>query len=126
GSLKDGSKTTMNQRSTFSSRTASDSRARLVANFEESLANPGVTTPLDEDVSYIDLGNCDQKCRYCGCLFWYTERLKGAKYDGKPEYHLFDDSVNKGRGPYVLKVSGQIYHWIGSLCSEEGHDPRFL
>ncbi|GKF93369.1 hypothetical protein Tco_0280088, partial [Tanacetum coccineum] len=37
-----------------------------------------------------------------------------------------DDSVNKGRGPYVFKVSGQIYHWIGSLCPEEGHDPRFL
>ncbi|GJT67444.1 hypothetical protein Tco_1018924 [Tanacetum coccineum] len=45
GSLKDGSKTAANQRSTFSSRTASDSRPRLVANSEESLANPGVTTP---------------------------------------------------------------------------------
>ncbi|GJY61332.1 hypothetical protein Tco_0461989 [Tanacetum coccineum] len=44
-SLKDGSKTAANQRSTFSSQTASDSRARLVANSEESLANPGVTTP---------------------------------------------------------------------------------
>ncbi|GJV82619.1 DNA helicase, partial [Tanacetum coccineum] len=31
-----------------------------------------------------------------------------------------DDSVNRGRGPYVFKVSGQIYHWIGSLCPEEG------
>ncbi|GKC80298.1 DNA helicase [Tanacetum coccineum] len=29
-----------------------------------------------------------------------------------------DDSVNKGRGPYVFKISGQIYHWIGSLCPE--------
>ncbi|GKA16158.1 hypothetical protein Tco_0695905 [Tanacetum coccineum] len=37
-----------------------------------------------------------------------------------------DDSVNRGRGPYVFKVSGQIYHWIGSLCPEEGHHPRFL
>nr|GEV94036.1 retrovirus-related Pol polyprotein from transposon TNT 1-94 [Tanacetum cinerariifolium] len=45
GSLKDGSKTAANQRSTFSSRTAGDSRARLVANSEESLVNPGVTTP---------------------------------------------------------------------------------
>nr|GFA02595.1 DNA helicase [Tanacetum cinerariifolium] len=79
GSLKDGSKTAANQHSTFSNRTAGDSRARLVANSEESLANPGVTTPPAEDVSYIDLGNCDQKCRYCGCLFWYAERLKGAK-----------------------------------------------
>ncbi|GJZ07058.1 DNA helicase [Tanacetum coccineum] len=31
-----------------------------------------------------------------------------------------DDSINKGRRPYVFKVSGQIYHWIGSLCPEEG------
>ncbi|GKD91283.1 hypothetical protein Tco_1366790 [Tanacetum coccineum] len=37
-----------------------------------------------------------------------------------------DDSVNKGKGPYVFKISGQIYHWIGSLYLEEGHHPRFL
>ncbi|GJY04697.1 hypothetical protein Tco_0370637 [Tanacetum coccineum] len=88
GSMKDGSKTDVNQRSTFSSRTTSNPHAWLVANSEDSLANPVVTTPPDEDMSYIDLGNCDQKCRYCGCLFWYAERLKGAKYDGQPKYHL--------------------------------------
>ncbi|GJX60495.1 DNA helicase [Tanacetum coccineum] len=37
-----------------------------------------------------------------------------------------DHSVNKRRGPYVFKISGQIYHWIGSLCPEEGHHPCFL
>ncbi|GKE29451.1 DNA helicase, partial [Tanacetum coccineum] len=37
-----------------------------------------------------------------------------------------DDSVNKGMRPYVFKISGQIYHWIGSLCLEEDHHPRFL
>ncbi|GJU93579.1 DNA helicase [Tanacetum coccineum] len=37
-----------------------------------------------------------------------------------------DDSVNNGNGPYVFKASGQIYHWIGSFCPEEGHHPRFL
>nr|GEX98463.1 helitron helicase-like domain-containing protein [Tanacetum cinerariifolium] len=171
--LKDGFKIVVNQRSTFSSRTAGDSCARLVTNSKESLANPGVTTPPAEDVSCIDLGNCDQKCHYCGCLFWYAEWLKGAKYEGQPEYHLccrggkfympqapvpplfirkllknihfiehiraynqmvamtsfgakFDDSVNKGRGPYVFKVSRQICHWIGSLCPEEGYDPRLF
>nr|GEZ50803.1 DNA helicase [Tanacetum cinerariifolium] len=35
-------------------------------------------------------------------------------------------SVNKGRGPYVFKISGQIYHWIGSLFPKEGHHLRFL
>ncbi|GKA66086.1 DNA helicase [Tanacetum coccineum] len=36
--------------------------------------NQGDTT------SYIDLGDCDQECRHCGCLFWYNERLKGNDY----------------------------------------------
>ncbi|GJR16320.1 hypothetical protein Tco_0798972 [Tanacetum coccineum] len=37
-----------------------------------------------------------------------------------------DESINAGRGPYVFKVSGQIYHWIGSLCLPPGEAPRFL
>ncbi|GKB23122.1 DNA helicase [Tanacetum coccineum] len=37
-----------------------------------------------------------------------------------------DESINNGRGPYVFKVSGQVYHWIGSLCPLLGEQPRFL
>ncbi|GJU24313.1 DNA helicase [Tanacetum coccineum] len=37
-----------------------------------------------------------------------------------------DDSINIGRGPYVFKISGQLYHWLGSLCPAEGDPPRFL
>ncbi|KAL3646110.1 hypothetical protein CASFOL_011290 [Castilleja foliolosa] len=37
-----------------------------------------------------------------------------------------DEAVNDGRGPYVFKVSGQISHWIGSLCPPENQRPRFL
>ncbi|GJV74120.1 hypothetical protein Tco_1494115 [Tanacetum coccineum] len=37
-----------------------------------------------------------------------------------------DELVNKGKGPCVFKISGQIYHWIGSLFPEEGHHLRFL
>lgn len=37
-----------------------------------------------------------------------------------------DKSVNAGRGPYVFKVSGQIYHWIGSLYPFGDDAPRFL
>ncbi|GJY09513.1 hypothetical protein Tco_0377698 [Tanacetum coccineum] len=33
-----------------------------------------------------------------------------------------DDLINIGRGPYVFKISGQLYHWLGSLCPAEG-DP---
>ncbi|PWA92417.1 hypothetical protein CTI12_AA080580 [Artemisia annua] len=35
-----------------------------------------------------------------------------------------DESVNVGRGPYVFKVSGQIYHQIGRLCPVFGQTPR--
>ncbi|PWA94498.1 helitron helicase-like domain-containing protein [Artemisia annua] len=37
-----------------------------------------------------------------------------------------DESVNVGRGPYVIKVSGQIYHRIGRFCPLPGESPRFL
>nr|GEW84695.1 helitron helicase-like domain-containing protein [Tanacetum cinerariifolium] len=123
--------------------------------------------------SYIDLGDCDQQCRHCGCLFWYNERIRNNNCGRRVEYHLcceggkiymrptpdlpvfiqqfltnshfmehiraynqmfamtsfgakVDDTVNNGKGPYVFKVSGQIYHLIGSLCPEEGHHSRFL
>ncbi|GJX91672.1 hypothetical protein Tco_0344998 [Tanacetum coccineum] len=37
-----------------------------------------------------------------------------------------DSSINNGRGPYVFRISGQNYHWIGSMCLDEGNPPRFL
>ncbi|XP_021980536.1 uncharacterized protein LOC110876681 [Helianthus annuus] len=37
-----------------------------------------------------------------------------------------DDTINHSAGPYVFKVSGQISHWIGSLCPSAGEKPRFL
>ncbi|GKB39296.1 DNA helicase [Tanacetum coccineum] len=37
-----------------------------------------------------------------------------------------DTSINNGRGPYVFRIAGQIYHWIGSMCPAEGDMPRFL
>nr|GEX52641.1 helitron helicase-like domain-containing protein [Tanacetum cinerariifolium] len=38
----------------------------------------------------------------------------------------FNESVNRGMGPCVFKISGQIYHWIRSLCQEDGDHSRFL
>nr|GEU85361.1 DNA helicase [Tanacetum cinerariifolium] len=35
-----------------------------------------------------------------------------------------DNYVNRRRGPYVFKISGQIYHWIGFLCPKLGNPPR--
>ncbi|PWA98889.1 DNA helicase [Artemisia annua] len=37
-----------------------------------------------------------------------------------------DESVNTGTGPYVFKISGQIYHRIGRLCPDRDKPPRFL
>ncbi|PWA65205.1 helitron helicase-like domain-containing protein [Artemisia annua] len=37
-----------------------------------------------------------------------------------------DNSINTGRGPYIFKVSGKIYHWIGSMCPELNKEPKFL
>ncbi|KAL3654414.1 hypothetical protein CASFOL_004095 [Castilleja foliolosa] len=37
-----------------------------------------------------------------------------------------DDIVNDGFGPYVFKVSGQVSHWIGSICPSDNDRPRFL
>ncbi|KAL6572226.1 hypothetical protein OROMI_013184 [Orobanche minor] len=36
-----------------------------------------------------------------------------------------DTSVNKGRGPYVLKIQGANYHRIGSLLPQSGSYPKF-
>ncbi|GJW17068.1 DNA helicase [Tanacetum coccineum] len=37
-----------------------------------------------------------------------------------------DNSIDNGKGPYVFRISGQLYHWIGSLYPEDGQSPRFL
>ena len=37
-----------------------------------------------------------------------------------------DKSVNRGRGPYVFKISGQLYHYAGGMCPEQGKTPKFL
>ncbi|PWA44899.1 hypothetical protein CTI12_AA521800 [Artemisia annua] len=86
-------------------------------------------------------GTCNQVCKHCKALFWYEERIKSSKR-ASPEYHRccnngkmfamtslgaeIDDSINRGRGPYVFKVSGRIYHYIGSMCPELNKRPKFL
>ncbi|KAJ0495305.1 putative helitron helicase-like domain-containing protein [Helianthus annuus] len=37
-----------------------------------------------------------------------------------------DDTINDGRGPYIFKISGQVSHWIRSLCPPPNEKPRFL
>ncbi|XP_076940361.1 uncharacterized protein LOC143609509 [Bidens hawaiensis] len=37
-----------------------------------------------------------------------------------------DNSVNRGPGPYVFKIAGQVHHWLGSLFPPADARPRFL
>ncbi|XP_074329701.1 uncharacterized protein LOC141667201 isoform X2 [Apium graveolens] len=39
---------------------------------------------------------------------------------------MIDDSVNKGKGPYIFRVSGQTYHNFGSLIPPDGCKPKFV
>jgi len=36
-----------------------------------------------------------------------------------------DRSINRSKGPYVFRISGQNYHHIGSLLPEIGKSPQF-
>ncbi|KAL4567730.1 hypothetical protein LXL04_023322 [Taraxacum kok-saghyz] len=37
-----------------------------------------------------------------------------------------DDSTNFGGGPYTFKISGQISHWLESICPSDDSPPRSL
>ncbi|XP_071728964.1 uncharacterized protein [Rutidosis leptorrhynchoides] len=101
---------------------------------------------------YRDCGDCTYVCNHCGALFWHDElRLPAYKeppgalkelletcgfMDNVRAYNQMfsmtsfgariDETINDGRSLYVFKVSGQIYHWIGSICPQPGTRPRFL
>ncbi|XP_070667578.1 uncharacterized protein [Malus domestica] len=36
-----------------------------------------------------------------------------------------DALINKGQGPYVFKINGQVHHLMGSLLPPEGESPKF-
>ncbi|GJR96490.1 DNA helicase [Tanacetum coccineum] len=83
--------------------------------------------------SYIVIGDCEWVCEYYRAIFWYGERVKRDNNSVRPQYHrccgggkVVYYSVNRCRGLYVFKISGQIYLWIGLLCLEPGNPPRFL
>nr|GEY26654.1 helitron helicase-like domain-containing protein [Tanacetum cinerariifolium] len=71
----------------------------------DSTADTNSVASAGTSYTYSDLGDCDQRCRYCGASFWYVERLKGHSHNQTPEYHL---------------CCG------GSLCPPAEELPRFL
>jgi hypothetical protein len=36
-----------------------------------------------------------------------------------------DNNINRGQGPYVFRINGQIHHRIGSLLPKENNNPKF-
>nr|KAJ0207810.1 hypothetical protein LSAT_V11C500278750 [Lactuca sativa] len=79
---------------------------------------------------YYDCGNCTCVCEYCGGFFdimrEYCIYPEPIIHDIRNVVSQKDYSINKGCAPYVFKVSGQIYHWIGSFYPQDVHQPRFL
>ncbi|PWA36172.1 helitron helicase-like domain-containing protein [Artemisia annua] len=106
------------------------------------MQNPRFGLPAE----YRRFGSCQCVCFYCHAKFWYEERISSStrRTGPLPTFLLrhiraynqmflmtslgatVDESVNNDRGPYVFKVSGQIYHCIGKLCPDQGTNPRFL
>ncbi|PWA56084.1 helitron helicase-like domain-containing protein [Artemisia annua] len=99
--------------------------------------------------TYISIGSCTEVCKHCKAFFLLilptTEDCQGYIKELFQDRHFMeniraynqifamtslgaelDESVNRGRGPYVFKVSGKIYHWIGSVCPEVNKEQKFL
>jgi len=57
----------------------------------ESISNRHVIDLLvdDEDMvspDYVDLGNCNSVCEFCGAYFWFAERLKSGRVSQRLKY----------------------------------------
>jgi hypothetical protein len=37
---------------------------------------------------YVDLGDCDFVCEFCGAAFWFTERLRNVPLKSRPKYSM--------------------------------------
>ncbi|PWA86574.1 hypothetical protein CTI12_AA139740 [Artemisia annua] len=63
--------------------------SRIAADTGSNVHNSGQQSNLhqseDESPVYEDLGDCNERCRYCNAAFWHEERLKGHR---EAKYHL--------------------------------------
>ncbi|CAN6697011.1 unnamed protein product [Malus baccata var. baccata] len=74
------------------------------------------------DPEYVDFGLRNCQCQYCGALFWSAEQsaknASSSTLQFTTSYNSMmaltsmgakvDASINKGRGPYVFKINGQV------------------
>ncbi|GJT12482.1 hypothetical protein Tco_0859524 [Tanacetum coccineum] len=63
-----------------SSRIAPSNHAYLCLDVADGVVRPKIVPFTRHTPSYIDLGDCDQQCHHCGCLFWYGERIRNNNY----------------------------------------------
>ncbi|XP_068342953.1 uncharacterized protein [Pyrus communis] len=100
------------------------------------------------DPEYVDFGLRNCQCQYCNALFWSAEQTKNhperTSSISTPQFTFkrnirsynsmmaltsmgakVDPSINKGRGPYVFKINGQVHHLMGSLLPPESDNPKF-
>ncbi|XP_017225164.2 uncharacterized protein LOC108201383 [Daucus carota subsp. sativus] len=109
---------------------------------------------FNDNNDVLSMGTPDQTCGSCQAIVWpaeFTGRHVGPgpmSYSiccskGKvqlsflrvPPFELtrlltgndiqVDELVNDGRGPYVFRVTGQVYHNIASLVPPDGRAPKF-
>ncbi|KAI3503768.1 hypothetical protein L1887_32218 [Cichorium endivia] len=81
---------------------------------------------------YYDCGDPVHMCSHFHAFFLYDERDQHF-FDNIRAYNAMfsmtsfgariENMVSTGRGPYTFKVSGQISHWIGSLCPQPSERP---
>ncbi|PWA85139.1 helitron helicase-like domain-containing protein [Artemisia annua] len=55
------------------------------SSFEHASQQSDVHRSEDQSLLYEDLGDCNERCRYCNAAFWQGERLKGHR---DATYHL--------------------------------------
>ncbi|XP_071728497.1 uncharacterized protein [Rutidosis leptorrhynchoides] len=77
-----------------------------------------VVLPIDRHVP-LEFKRLLESAHFMDNIRAYNQMFSMTSYGAK-----IDDSVNSRRGPYVFKISGQVYHWMGSLYPLEDSMPR--
>ncbi|XP_076918476.1 uncharacterized protein LOC143578911 [Bidens hawaiensis] len=70
---------------------------------------------------YVTVVHFFQQSEFMSNIRAYNSAFSMTSFGAK-----VDNNINRGSGPYVFKISGQIHHWLGSLCPPLGERPRFL
>ncbi|OMO77055.1 hypothetical protein COLO4_25375 [Corchorus olitorius] len=91
-----------------------------------------------------NFGGPTHQCPFCKAYMWHEERTNISRNTSRPTFHLcckermiklpdpkpapdylFDNSVNRGGGPFVFRIFKQNYHLMSSLLPLEGQQPKF-